>query len=345
LWNADLGQGASNVTVSAEYAAGIGNQITGNFVEHYYQINNVGDVMSQQQSQYDFAIIDFAQNLSSYGYFGVETGYGGGTVHMTGYPDIYSGFQSDQVGYVYQDPSYSVLDYGTVTSHPGNSGGPIWVDEGSLGNPLPYVVGVVSTSGWATQLTAQDLQTIQNWESQDAYLWAAPPPPPGGGGPPLLSSGTTILGTNGNDIISASHTVVGQPRPTDGPDAIYGFFGNDRLSGLGGNDSLYGGPGNDTLDGGPGNDWMSGGPGKDTFVFRTGFGDDVITDFTPGTLANHDTLELHSVPGLHNFAQVKAHTAVVSGHVVISDTIGDTITLNNVHKVGQLHGYDFHFLA
>jgi Ca2+-binding RTX toxin-like protein len=126
---------------------------------------------------------------------------------------------------------------------------------------------------------------------------------------------------------------------------IYGFGGNDRLSGLGGNDSLYGGPGNDTLNGGPGNDLLSGGPGNDTFVFQAGFNNDVITDFSPGTLSNHDTIEVHSVPGLHNFAQVKAHSTVDSGHVVISDTIGDTITLNSVHKVGQLHGYDFHFLA
>jgi predicted ATPase len=48
----------------------------------------------------------------------------------------------------------------------------------------------------------------------------------------------------------------------------------------------------------------------------------------------------HSIPGLSNFAQVKADATVVNGHVVISDTSGDSITLNSVQTVGQLHGYD-----
>jgi Ca2+-binding RTX toxin-like protein len=103
--------------------------------------------------------------------------------------------------------------------------------------------------------------------------------------------------------------------------------------------------GNDRLIGGPGNDIMSGGPGNDTFVFRGGFNNDQITDFNVGTIANHDTIEFHSIPGLHNFAQVKAHAAVVDGHVVISDVGGDSITLSSLHKVPQLHSYDFHFLA
>jgi Ca2+-binding RTX toxin-like protein len=128
-------------------------------------------------------------------------------------------------------------------------------------------------------------------------------------------------------------------------DTMKGYVGNDTISGGGGDDVLYGMAGNDRLIGGLGNDLLIGGPGNDTFVFRAGFGNDVVADFSPGTLANHDTIEFHSVPGLNNFAQVKAHAMLVSGHVVISDTTGDTITLNSVHKVGQLHGYDFHFLA
>jgi Ca2+-binding RTX toxin-like protein len=124
------------------------------------------------------------------------------------------------------------------------------------------------------------------------------------------------------------------------------FAGNDKISGSTGSDVLNGFGGNDRLTGGDGNDKMTGGGGNDTFVFRAGFDKDVITDFDPGTLANHDTIELHSIPGLQSFAQVKSHASVVGGHIVISDTSGDdTITLNSVHKVSQLHGYDFHFRA
>jgi Ca2+-binding RTX toxin-like protein len=149
------------------------------------------------------------------------------------------------------------------------------------------------------------------------------------------SSGALSLVLAGNDVIRGGAL----------DDVLLGYGGNDAINGGGGDDILKGMAGNDRLIGGPGNDILIGGPGHDTFVFRAGFNNDVITDFTPGTRANHDTIELHSVPDLNNFAELKAHATVVSGHVVISDTIGDTVTLNSVHTVGQLHGYDFHFLA
>ena len=134
--------------------------------------------------------------------------------------------------------------------------------------------------------------------------------------------------------------------------AILGLFlgGNDVITGSTGADHLAGFGGNDRIIGGGGNDTMSGGAGNDTFVFvHSGFGNDVITDFTTGTLANHDTIELHSVPGLANFTMVKALATVVNiggvNHVVIHDAGVDTIQLNSVHAVSQLHSYDFHFMA
>ena len=54
------------------------------------------------------------------------------------------------------------------------------------------------------------------------------------------------------------------------------------LRGGTGDDTLIGGPGNDTLSGGAGNDWLSGGSGADHFVFRPGFGRDVIAAFEQG---------------------------------------------------------------
>jgi Ca2+-binding RTX toxin-like protein len=157
-------------------------------------------------------------------------------------------------------------------------------------------------------------------------------------------SGNMITGTAHADLIDANHGIGGRFATAE-EDTIKGGGGNDRINGGGGNDVLNGGAGNDSLIGGTGNDFLTGGPGNDTFVFQPGFGNDVITDFSPGTLANHDTIELHSVPGMHNFTQVVAHAAVVGGHVVISDTLGDTFALSSVHKVGQLHSYDFHFLV
>ncbi len=100
--------------------------------------------------------------------FGIQTDYQGGTVHMTGYPAIAGQAQTDQVGTVSADPTYSVLDYGTVAAHPGNSGGPLWITGA---NGVNEVVGIVSTTGWAAQITDADLAQINAWEQQDVVLW------------------------------------------------------------------------------------------------------------------------------------------------------------------------------
>jgi hypothetical protein len=96
---------------------------------------------------------------------GVLLNYSGGEVHMTGYPAAAGGEQTDQVGTVSADSSYSVLDYGTVAAQPGNSGGPIWLDD----NGSDDVVGIVSTSGWACQLTTADWSQIESSVGQDGY--------------------------------------------------------------------------------------------------------------------------------------------------------------------------------
>jgi len=119
---------------------------------------------------------------------------------------------------------------------------------------------------------------------------------------------------------------------------------------------IHAGSGDDTFAVGAGagvvtNLTLDGGRGNDTFAFRDGFGarggfgDVTITNFKVGSAANHDTIEMHSLPGLDNFDQVVAHASVVDGHVVISDARGDTITLDNVHKVEHLHSFDFAFVA
>lgn len=90
----------------------------------------------------------------------------------------------------------------------------------------------------------------------------------------VTNNGSTIYGTDSDDVIDQSTTVSGQPFPTDGEEDIFGLTGDDELSGLGGDDRLFGGDGNDTLAGGSGKDTlignlgddrMSGGPGDDIY--------------------------------------------------------------------------------
>lgn len=103
----------------------------------------------------------------------------------------------------------------------------------------------------------------------------------------------TITGGTGRDQVwmNIGHDVFiddAESGPT-GNDTVYGGWGMDTITASGGDDQLFGqgdsdqisgGGGNDWIDGGLANDTLNGGDGSDTFVFATGFGNDVIEDFS-----------------------------------------------------------------
>ena len=63
-----------------------------------------------------------------------------------------------------------------------------------------------------------------------------------------------IIGTGRGDLIDATHTVRGQPLPTEKADYISGRHGDDVIHSLGGNDVINGGAGADAMYGGAGDD-------------------------------------------------------------------------------------------
>lgn len=139
-----------------------------------------------------------------------------------------------------------------------------------------------------------------------------------------------VSGFTGNDTIDATGATADQQ--------LLGGGGDDVLIGGSGNDQLYGGAGNDRLIGGAGDDYMVGGPGADTFVFREGFGRDVVRDFTRGT----DLIEIAAHSAMHDFEALLItqfnNIAVIRAH----DTT-DEILLVNVHA-SSLTPDDFVFL-
>lgn len=113
--------------------------------------------------------------------------------------------------------------------------------------------------------------------------------PSGGGIVAGLGGHDTITGSQGDDQIWG-HWGDDVLAGWTGDDSIQGNKGDDWLYGRKGHDKLVGGAGNDSLLGGPGNDTLTGGGGADHFLFETGDGWAVVTDFTPGT----DVIEVHS---------------------------------------------------
>ncbi len=90
--------------------------------------------------------------------------------------------------------------------------------------------------------------------------------------PPCDGKLPTILGTNGNDVLTG----------TAGDDVIVGMAGDDTIKGMGGNDTICGKNGNDTLIGGSGDDVLLGGPGTDRVSYWNAPGG-VVIDLAAGT--------------------------------------------------------------
>jgi Ca2+-binding RTX toxin-like protein len=129
-----------------------------------------------------------------------------------------------------------------------------------------------------------------------------------------------LLGTAGNDILTARYAsgdiidgLAGNDTITGsaGRDWLYGGDGNDSIFGRNGNDFLYGGAGNDFLQGGAGNDSLYGGDGDD-FIMPDS--DAIGSDYIDGGLGN-DWLIYSSAP-------VTRGVRVDLGNTSWQDTLG-----------------------
>jgi VCBS repeat-containing protein len=118
---------------------------------------------------------------------------------------------------------------------------------------------------------------------------------------------------------------------------LIGGNGPDVLDGFAGLATLLGGNGPDVLIGGKG-DTLTGGNGPDTFLFRPGFGANVITDFD----VKIDSIQFDKSI-FANANDVLAHTADSALGAVITDANADTATLLNV-TLAQLQSHSGDFL-
>ena len=139
-----------------------------------------------------------------------------------------------------------------------------------------------------------------------------------------------MYGNTGNDTLDASQT-------TD-TIFLFGAGGDDLLLGGAGDDTLSGGEGDDTLIGGAGNDWLIGGDGADQFVFRPGFGRDVIADFEPGI----DVINLAAFAELQGFADLQISQFRADTVIRTSVDSFDLLILANIDMT-RLTSEDFIF--
>lgn len=149
---------------------------------------------------------------------------------------------------------------------------------------------------------------------------------------------TVRLGSDGNDVVQGNGDndyIFGRA----GNDLLTGGAGNDRLLGGKGDDVLLGGSGRDLLVGDKGDDTLAGGLGSDTFVFRSGYGHDLIVDFNAN--GEHDVIEV-ARSDFANFAALSAHVTDTPYGAMLTLHDGSTLTLSHVAKT-SLTASDFHF--
>jgi Ca2+-binding RTX toxin-like protein len=144
-----------------------------------------------------------------------------------------------------------------------------------------------------------------------------------------LGGNDELKGGKGKDLLEGGN----------GDDVLIGGKGKDKLYGGDGNDQLNGGKGKDLLDGGLGDDFLLGGGGKDVFVFKTGYGNDVVGDYQAGK----DLFDLRGTD-VDSFKELKAIMTESSSDVFIDFGNGDSLTLLDTSiKVLQQHKADFDF--
>lgn len=114
-----------------------------------------------------------------------------------------------------------------------------------------------------------------------------------------------------------------------GNDSLTGSKAGNLLDGGDGNDAIYGGGGNDVIIGGAGNDILAGQAGRDRFVFKEGFGEDVVLDFDVRKAG--DRLDLRgTVDGLDDLTIASVNGGADTLITVV--TTGDTILLVGVSE-------------
>jgi Ca2+-binding RTX toxin-like protein len=143
----------------------------------------------------------------------------------------------------------------------------------------------------------------------------------------VKSSASFTLGDNFEDLVLTSKANL----------TGHGNELGNHLTGNTGNNKLFGLAGADTLSGGKGTDLLMGGADADTFVFKTHFGKDTITDFSNGT----DHIDVSHWAGMDGFADIKAHLTVSGDYLIIANG-GDSLILHNMHKA-NLDASDFLF--
>ena len=303
--------------VNNDTLASVENAIGSAYADTFYSSDEANrfdggagaDVVSYVSSARS-VIVDFGAQISWDGRYNDTFTSVEGVVGSAYNDTIYSGAGADRI---FGGGGFDTVAYSS-------SVGPVIVD---LGAQLTWD-GVVNDT----------LNSIENaiGSAYDDSLY-------GDGGANVLDGGAggadLIYGGGGSDTVSYATSAravivdLGSQLTWDG-------VVNDTLNSI---ENAIGSSGNDTFYSSGGPNTMTGGGGDDLFLFRPGFGLDVVTDFTAGDGAHHDVLAFYDLG--QNYSTLMSHAAQ-SGDNVVFTLGGSVLTLLNT-TLGSLTPSDFIF--
>ena len=203
----------------------------------------------------------------------------------------------------YQLPEYTLANYTLLTS-----GAPTGTIAGSAAADT-----LTGTSGNDLIGGAGGADTMTGGAGDDTYL--------------MTDSGAKVVEAYGGGVDTVSSSVTYAlssyvENLTLTSSAAINGTGNIQSNVITGNSAA------NVITGGFGNDILAGGDGADTFVFNSGDGSDIITDFSPGSGAGHDVVQLNGV-AFTSFVDVQAAMTQVGSDAYLRLTSQDTLVFRD----------------
>jgi VCBS repeat-containing protein len=182
---------------------------------------------------------------------------------------------------------------------------------GNVGHSVTGTYGSLTVNADGSYVYAADHGSLPSKTvAQDIFQYTVSDPH---GGTDTANLYIVVSNPGVNYISGANMTLNGQ----NGPDVVDGFAGHDTVLGGNGPDVLIGGVG----------DVLTGGNGPDIFFFRPHFGANTITDFD----THNDSIQFDKSLFTSASDILANHATDTAAGVVISDGVGDTVTLQGVH--------------
>jgi len=183
-------------------------------------------------SEYDMALISLYEPIGdTYGWFGMDLDFAGGSVGVLGFPAVYGRrlmYDGGTVTPSWVDGVYYIEDDLEVNG--GNSGGPVYYDYGDG----PFVIGVVSTGIAATSVGAHSYWLLDAMAENDSLLTDGINTPPDAGYDSITAAWASQIKldvlANDRDADGDPLSVISVTQPTDGGTVWIGADGNVYLS-------------------------------------------------------------------------------------------------------------------